>query len=1800
MTDFTSSINSSGLEAKYNPTSNLVSDLIPGAVASVVDFGASVWNSLPGTEEVATSDLLRNINQDALRVYQENPDTIHTASFIGGMFVPTGLALKGMKMARSGVKGVNWFSEAGRASDVAKVGEAFKTAGSASKAYRESTRSMYAKSAVNNAIDAVAAEVALLSTMNAHPLMEDYMEDPGKNFAISLLGGSVLGAGIGHIADRFVLKGVTGKIAEEAFGTATSLERPVYPNMTSTLQLQSHSLNVKNMEAYMRDAAKAGKDVSNDEVIRVVDKFKTQNAVAKEQVFEALVSPEIRELPASIKQTMLQQIENAPEMAGVDAIRFLTSSEIHGTLALKPKIAGIGDTPVLTKMKLDKATGNMEEKSVKSVFFPNINGYAPPSAAKHYAPGVSLVGTPTEAVKFVGKTSHKYPNSDASLELLMKPSAELEASVIGSILRYSNKPDIVDVAYISNSDSIGLTAALSTIRGTPGKTVKIHDVSENAKMLFEAKLISTGPAPVKYAEKLYEIANTSTVRKKNHINPTLDDTVSADAKRLIESWVAGDAWKMQEGATRFFAKGFSKIGAKAEADPVAKAFQSIYESTASQNFRKQLRTIADNEGNIYLYRGWKTSKIKGVSPIESMTTDYTKALEFARSAGTEGRVNLYKVNVDDVVAAIEDTVGGTSKNQTEILVAASARVPVSSLDTQGKELLSSGTIPSMKLQTTMPALPHKNVGEQELVNLIKLQKADDIDNLKALGIPAASIAIKTNTPIQIVEAYMAQGSSGAAVLEEVLEKAKGIPGLENIDFRTGNAIHSPQTAEAALDLTKKPLVLSGNQRKLNTFTEAHAKMDDKRIRDISKQFIALSLAGSKSELAKEWGDWLNKYSVAIDIFEQKIGKVNNEFAGGRFVTSSDMYTRMMDELGTIANAMGKQSLKMSNSQIGRTVEPIRKAMETLSKDPAALLEFNVANNLLDSLKGWRGLQVDKKLVTNQTGEMVEVPIMRIVQKETKVGLDGKKIEVLTPVKYQGEEFVIRSSSVQQTLETMQEKGRELKALADVRARILGTSDINDIGFWKPTFNPVNKHIAYVHDKLTNKTTMLRSGNKESFTEMVSAYRKMLKDTGNTTTEVIEKGTEQKLWSLQNSRLDTIQMELADTSMLKKGSASAAIVPSGLNVLGELVGGYEHYILSQTRNLMDVSLPDIGYMLRRMSAVNVEGWEGMAKDTLTKQTRAPKDAAASIRNIMFGQNGLGEYEGWKTVNQSFENVLSVATRTVQTIWESATGPMKMGMFGMKKELSPDKLAKLDYEKFAKDLEAKGIVNPYKVFDDEAAKMFGLSKLEDSPDISKRLVYGGNAFAATLALRVGELAQPLVNIMSMPILTHLASAQKMPEHFLGRKLATANVSPVQIMYEGMRHMNSPMSKNLAKEWEKAGYFDAMISEANDTLQKIRSFDRDAIATAEKALNSNFIRIMSKPADWSEAFSRKYMMHTGAVLAKRLYPELDDAGVTLFARDFMDKTIGNFHAPQRPVFFQGTLGVALGLFQTYSLTLAQNMYRHLEMKNYKALGKAALTQSTIFGIGSLPGFRPISDAIGEEFSDDHTDLVTGTFRAASTPIAESILYGLPSQVGVGTHTRGDSNFRFPGADGIVAVNFAKQVTGAVMSMANAVGNADKTVPQAFLEAMSLQNISRPLARGAELASGYSVTRNGNTVQTPEEVWTMGGVAARVLATRPIEEIKLRDAMHLNQFYGSVDYENRQSLMSTLKTKLRAGTLSDEDIAKASNEYLRKGGTPTGWRSAYRTLLATEDYTGKEVLANKLRMDSPLNYMIDSLDGY
>ena len=340
----------------------------------------------------------------------------------------------------------------------------------------------------------------------------------------------------------------------------------------------------------------------------------------------------------------------------------------------------------------------------------------------------------------------------------------------------------------------------------------------------------------------------------------------------------------------------------------------------------------------------------------------------------------------------------------------------------------------------------------------------------------------------------------------------------------------------------------------------------------------------------------------------------------------------------------------------------------------------------------------------------------------------------------------------------------------------------------------------------------------------------------------------------------------------------------------------------------------------------------------------------------------------------------------------------------------------------------------------------------------------------------------------------------------------------------------------------------------------------------------------------------------MAKESYPGISKAGIMTFARDFMDQAIGNYASAQRPVMFQGTLGVAMGLFQTYMLTTAQDIYRLVENRNFRQLGKMMLAQGTIFGARSLPGFSYVSETIGENFSDQNVDLTTGLYRALPNELADLIIYGLPSNLGPAITTRGEIQPRVPnvlgeGINAIPAFNLLKQAYQAGERVASAAFTADASTGKAMLEALSLQSISRPIARMSELLSGNAITQQGNLVSGPDDVWTWRSVGARAMATRPFEEVKAREAIHLNSFYGSIDRDKRQSVVKNLRTHIRDNNLTPEVVEKLGNEYMRTG-SPSGWRSAVNTAIAQTTTTSGNTVRNYLKPNSPFFMMVDDLE--
>lgn len=1734
-------------DAQYQNQTDAASYISGLGQAAVVDFGATVWNSLaPERYEVDTRDLLERTGGNALRVYDENPDTVHTASFIGGIFVPAGLALKGMNMARAGAKGAGWFSDAGKLAQSKRMEELFRAGPTATKEYNTLRRTAIARSLANNTLDSVAMEVAIIGSISAHPYMEDYWKDPASSFLTSVAIGGALGGALGHVADRFAIKSMEGAVASEAWTKIGDQYKAIIPGLPTVSKLQVQQSNISSLGVIAEDAAL-------DPFVKALatDMLAAERA-SQVETFNALSKDLLQGTTKQQQEALLQKLADDPRFAGVDAIKYL-----HQTKEGTTSVYKITNAIFKNDLQTGGVKGSMAEffdlkdKARVVAYSQAFDKIGSRGDISQISRAVDI-GT-TEALLKAGASNAaqalKASDLDASIHIWNRTSAEVDRLYLER-LAHIDKLDAKKMkgVVIAPDDLPTLNGLVARAMRDPdsvaGATIKVTRNEPNYGVL-QQQAIKDGGVKATHFKDLLEFTNPTAIKAFDMLG--MNSSLSAEAMGLLQGWRSGSkVAEMRTAADAYFRGGY---GGRSSARSLVEAMHQSKESVA---LRQHFAAQADADGNVYLWRGMKQTP-RGHAALESYTTDINKAKEF-------GTPHLFKVHVDDILGAIADLKSSDGLMKAEIIVGAPARQ------------IEAGLV--VKEAGKVAPRPMLNNGVQDITyaeahRMLLDVKEDTLNAMIAQGFPAEVMAIRTNTPVDTVKAYMAAG--GTQKLDE-LE-------LPYMEYTSASRITEYLGAD------KRTLLMRANVNKI-PYAQMKANLDVVTMARMDQQIKASVLATSQSAIAKSVGAFFfaPERQTMLDILRAQVGKAVNELAGNKFLQSSDFFVRNMEEFGKISSMVGKQVQHLSNEAIGKMITPITEKMNAVAVKPVALAEFNTAMAFNAQLRGYR---------IYQDGQFL--------QKVTKTGADGKKVVELEPAMYLGKEYKVVSPEVDALIRELQSAGKEMYALKGTSNKILGNRPMSDLGFWVPAFNPTGKWITYAHDKAAATTKILWGNSKQEMDEAVQLYRAANQQKVTDGTLITFDKGQQELMNKFIGRDDGMTMQVANIEKQHSGASAPAIVKMNRDIFEQIAQSYEHYITASVRSLADISMSDITGVLARMSQMQELGIKNQPLTVVQRLSSREQNTARIMHNTLLGVSNQAEFATWQAANNTFETVLSYSASKISGAWNLAKEQLPKATQKALTAGQDVSLAGLDYKAFAKQLEAEGIVNPWQHFDDAiAAQMFGAAKLTESKNVGSRFVYASNALAATVALRFGEIAQPIVNAMSLPILTIGAIADRLPATFMGVQRGTAKAHPIAIMYEGVRAAfgSQPLHKGWDKAWEAAGYYKPLVSEATDTMRLAREFEPGALAKVERALDSNIVNWMSTPADASETMVRKVAMFTGGNLAKRLYPELDDVGVTIFARDFMDRVIGNYHAAQRPSMFGGTLGVAMGLFQTYMVTMAQSMYRHLELKNFKALSKMMLAQGTIFGAGSLPGFNLISEQIGEHFSDDNFDLVTGTYRAVSDSTAAMLLYGLPSSMGPAFYTRGELAPRVPtGVGEFPAFNMLGQALQATTSVIGAVAKADEDAGRALGQALSMQSISRPLARTSELATGYSVTRQGNTIAVPEEVWTPVGIMSRLMSTRPLEEAKLRDAIHLDTVYGSLDREERQSVTAALKTAIRNGTLDDAKVHELAEKYLRTG-TPQGWRSAVNTALAQTNVSGKATFLEKLKPNNPFNHMIEMMD--
>ena len=288
------------------------------------------------------------------------------------------------------------------------------------------------------------------------------------------------------------------------------------------------------------------------------------------------------------------------------------------------------------------------------------------------------------------------------------------------------------------------------------------------------------------------------------------------------------------------------------------------------------------------------------------------------------------------------------------------------------------------------------------------------------------------------------------------------------------------------------------------------------------------------------------------------------------------------------------------------------------------------------------------------------------------------------------------------------------------------------------------------------------------------------------------------------------------------------------------------------------------------------------------------------------------------------------------------------------------------------------------------------------------------------------------------------------------------------------------------------------------------------------------------------------------------------------FVNKTQGNYLHSQRPIVFQGVVGQAISLFQTYQFNLMQQLFKYVGEGDKKSLAMLLGLQGGIYGMQGLPAFNFLNTHIVGNASGNtqHKDLYYASYSVFGKQLGDWLMYGagsnalqlIDSQARVNLYSRGDINPRqitvLPTSIEDIpvvsaSVRFVKNIWQVGERLADG-GAFWATMSQAIEH----NGFSRPLSGLAAIAQGYTTTNQASLLTASQDFWNISTVS-RVAGGRPFDEAVALDALYRINAYKAKDASKIQELGSAIKTSVVGNkTPSAESMETFAKEYAKSGG--------------------------------------------
>ena len=755
--------------------------------------------------------------------------------------------------------------------------------------------------------------------------------------------------------------------------------------------------------------------------------------------------------------------------------------------------------------------------------------------------------------------------------------------------------------------------------------------------------------------------------------------------------------------------------------------------------------------------------------------------------------------------------------------------------------------------------------------------------------------------------------------------------------------------------------------------------------------------------------------------------------------------------------------------------------------------------------------------------------------------------------------------------------RRVEGLNTIRSSQGLQSNLKPGTFYAPPPNPKDyPFFAFVIDPTitgTGHSKMLYAATEDELKAQMTAVRNQFPEF-----KVIEKGEAESYYKRigQFDYEKTLSENYIDTALKRKGVSAPFLIKTDPKLISEELlqwhlraeAGVVREAVSHKYEPQFEALRQLGEQYT-LAATSKYGGKSLAKYAESQVANPYTDYIKTALGI----NKANEYPFWMPVQKMLDNKFS-------QLWTS----VKNSAVGIK---APEDLAKIN-----NILQESGYKGAYY---DAALTLAVNSKLPQG--LLTKYVQESNGLLSLFALRLDPL-NALNNIIGNNVLlnTELRSVLKNIESanpeaagelaaLMKLKLPGTDKAVLnhgKLIANAIKDFHNPELKELFKELKfttdlRTQYLqslDNMALRADETVSSLESKRAKFVETAKKWSAIGEKATGNTLAEEFNRFVSAHVMKQITDLAVK-HGVMDSKTALSYINTFVNRTQGNFMAAQRPMMFQGPVGQAIGLFQTYQFNLLQNLFRHVAESKSKDAAFLLGLQGSIYGMNGLPAFSAINTHIIGTASGntEHKDLYSAVYGGAGKDAGDWLMYGLASNLflhpdlKVNMYTRGDINPRHvtvvpTNPADVPFINAQIKVFSNLFETFNKLDDGGNTA-SIFLQGIEHNGVSRPLAGLAQTMEA-AVSPSGQVISTSTKGNIIGSndllslmTLGRLLGGKPLDEALTQDAVFRVQAYSSANSAKVAKLGEVIKsTMLGGGTPSEEQLHTFMESYVAAGG--------------------------------------------